>query len=149
MDQILRDLGALLLKAVPTFLLVGLLYFYLKRMFFRPLERVLEARQAATEGARQTAQETFARATEKTAQYEAALRAARAEMYREQEQLRRQWREEHAAALQQARRAAEGTVEEAGRRLASDLAEAKHDLDRQAQSLATQIADRILARRVM
>ncbi len=71
MEKILHDLGELLLKAVPTFLLVGLLYVYLRWMFFGPLERVLETRRQATEGARKLAEETFAKAAEKTAQYEA------------------------------------------------------------------------------
>ncbi len=149
MDQILRDLGALLLKAVPTFLLVGLLYFYLKRMFFRPLDRVLEARQAATEGARQAAGETFAKAAEKTAQCEAALRAARAEIYREQERLRQQWRQEQAVAVEEARRKAHEMLGEAEVRLHTELVEAKHDMEWGAELLATVIAERVLARRVM
>ena len=41
MDATLLALGGILLKAVPTFLLVILLNFYLKAMFFKPLEKVL------------------------------------------------------------------------------------------------------------
>ena len=40
MEETLRALGEILLKAVPTFVLVFLLYLYLSRMFFRPLEEV-------------------------------------------------------------------------------------------------------------
>jgi F-type H+-transporting ATPase subunit b len=147
MDKILHDLGELLLKAVPTLLLVGLLYFYLKRMFFRPLERLLAKRQEATEGTRQLAEETFAQASAKAAQYQEAIRAARAGIYREQEHSRRQWQQEHAAAVQEARRNAEGIIQEADRRLQSELAEAKRTLQQQADGLATQLAERVLARR--
>ncbi len=53
MDAILNPLGGLLLRALPTFLLVLVLHFYLKRVFFAPLDKVLEARRQATEGARE------------------------------------------------------------------------------------------------
>jgi F-type H+-transporting ATPase subunit b len=48
MDAILNALGGLLLKALPTFFLVLLLHFYLKLVFYRPLEKVLSARHQAT-----------------------------------------------------------------------------------------------------
>ena len=149
MDQILHDLGELLLKAVPTFLLVGLLYFYLKWMFFRPLERVLEARRQATEGTRKLAEETFAKASARTAEYQVALREARAEIYREQEEARRRWQEEHTAAVQQAKRSAERMIEESAGRLQSEVAEAKRALELQVGSLAAQVVERVLGRRAV
>src|ERR1044071_8128227 len=103
MDVILHQLGQLLLKAVPTFLLVILLQFYLKRVFFRPLEKVLHQRYEATEGARKAADESLARAAAKTAEYEAALRAARTEVYQSQEQLHKQLQEREAAQIAEAR----------------------------------------------
>ena len=50
MEETLRALGGILLKAVPTFILVILLHFYLKFIFFKPLQRVLRLRYEATEG---------------------------------------------------------------------------------------------------
>jgi len=149
MDKILHDLAGLLLKAVPTFLLVGLLYFYLKRMFFRPLERVLETRRQATEGARQWAEETFSQAAGKAAEYQAALRAARAGIYQEQEEARRRFEQEHAAAAQEVKRKADEMVQESGQRLQSEVAEAKRGLESRAGSLATQMVERVLARRAV
>src|ERR1039458_1001973 len=84
MDTMLHDLGQLLLRAVPTFLLVVVLDFYLKYMFFKPLEKVLQQRYDATEGARKLAEEALELAAAKTAQYEAALRAARSEVRSEE-----------------------------------------------------------------
>ena len=52
MDATLHALGEILLKAVPTVLLVVVLHFYLKYVFFKPLKKVLEERYNATEGAR-------------------------------------------------------------------------------------------------
>jgi F-type H+-transporting ATPase subunit b len=144
MDRTLHDLAGLLLKAVPTLLLVLVLHFYLKRMFFRPLERVLKARYDATEGARKLAEESLARASEKAAEYEQAIRAARAEIYREQEQFRQQLRQQQAAAFQEARRNADELVKQAGESLAGELAEARQTLERESQTLAGRIVERIL-----
>ena len=69
MDSILRDLGGILLRAVPTFLLVIFLHFYLKSVFFGPIQRILQKRYEATEGARKLADESLARAAQKTAEY--------------------------------------------------------------------------------
>src|ERR1039457_7455677 len=44
MDATLHALGGILLKAVPTFRLVLALHFYLKSIFFKPLEKVLGQR---------------------------------------------------------------------------------------------------------
>ena len=55
MDATLHALGEILLKAVPTVLLVVVLHFYLKYVFFRPLKKVLAERYDATEGARKLA----------------------------------------------------------------------------------------------
>src|SRR5229473_1372323 len=79
MDETLRQLGGILLRAVPTFLLVLLLHLYLKFIFFKPLQQVLRQRYEATEGARRLAEASLAKASEKAAEYEAAIRQARAE----------------------------------------------------------------------
>src|SRR5258708_16210434 len=92
MDAILHSLGTLLLNAVPTFFLVLFLHIYLKATFFSPLEEVIRQRNEATVGARQKADEAFARAKEKMAQYEEAIRNPRTEVYKEQEQIRLQLR---------------------------------------------------------
>src|SRR6185295_17939138 len=106
MDAMLQALGRILLGAVPTFLLVVLLHFYLKSMFFKPLEKVLHARYEATEGARKLADESLAQAAAKTAKYEAALQAAKAELYRGQENLHKQLLERETAAIAAARQSA-------------------------------------------
>ena len=76
MDETLRALGGILLRAIPTFVLVVLLHFYLKFIFFKPLQKVLRQRYEATQGARKLAESSLAKAAEKAAEYEAALRAA-------------------------------------------------------------------------
>ena len=77
MGAILHQLGELLLKAVPTFILVVILNFYLKSVFFKPLENVLKQRYEATGGARKLAQESTERAAKKTADHCGNLEPAR------------------------------------------------------------------------
>jgi F-type H+-transporting ATPase subunit b len=147
MEETLRALGEILLKAVPTFVLVFLLYLYLSRMFFRPLEEVLQKRYAATEGARKLADESLAKAAAKTAEYEAAIRAARGEVYNELGQLRRQLQADHAAAIEKARHEAEALISAAKAELQQEVSRLKQQLAGESDALATQIAESILGRR--
>ena len=142
----LHALGGILLLAVPTFLLVICLHFYLKSVFFKPLEKVLGQRYEATEGARKLAEQSLERAAAKTAQYEAQLRKAKAEMYVAQEQLHKQLQEREAAAVAEARKNADAAVRLAGAQLAADVEAAKAGLAAKSEMLANQIVETILRR---
>jgi F-type H+-transporting ATPase subunit b len=144
MDETLRQLGGILLRAVPTFIIVVLLHFYLKFIFFKPLQQVLRQRYEATEGARKLAEASLVKADEKAADYEAALRAARAETYKELEQLRRELQDDRAVAVRQARTSAESAVSQAKAALAAEVAALKKNLEAESDALADQIADKIL-----
>jgi F-type H+-transporting ATPase subunit b len=146
MDVILHQLGELLLKAIPTFLLVVVLSFYLRSVFFKPLEKVLQRRYEATEGARKLAESSMQRAAAKAQEYEAALRAARAELYQAQEQAHKKLQDQAAAQIAEARKQNEHTIEEARQRIAEDAEAAKASLAAESDSLANQIADAILRR---
>ena len=147
MEATLHQLGGILLKALPTFLLVIFLHYYLKYMFFKPLEKTLGERYAATEGARKLAAESLQRAERKTAEYEQAMRAERAKIYHDTEQHHKRLQEEEEAALAAERAGAEQHVREAKEQLARDLEAAKASLAATAESLARQIADSILGGR--
>ena len=142
----LHALGGILLRAVPTFLLVILLHFYLKIVFFKPLEKVLRQRYEVTEGARKLAQQSLQQAADKTAAYEAQLRAAKAEMYQAQEQLHKGLQEREAAAVADARNHAEAAIKQAKEQLAADVEAAKNTLAADSESLANEIAETILRR---
>jgi F-type H+-transporting ATPase subunit b len=144
MADTLHALGGILLKAVPTFLLVLLLQFYLKKVFFQPLEKVLHTRYEATEGARKLAEQSLARAAARTAEYEAAIRAARSEIYLAQEKLYKQLQESEAAQLLAARQAAETALHLAREQIAHDAEVAKASLALDTERLAGEIADSIL-----
>ena len=146
MDAMLQALGGILLKAVPTFLLVILLHFYLKGNLFKPLQKVLRERYEATEGARKLAGESLERAAAKTAEYQAAMCAARGEIYQAQEQAHKRLQEGESAELAAARRRVEAAVDEAKALLSIDVEAAKAGLARDSELLANQIAESILRR---
>jgi F-type H+-transporting ATPase subunit b len=144
MDETLRALGKILLNAVPTFLLVVFLHFYLKKMFFKPMERVLRQRFEATEGARKLAEAALARATARTAEYEAAIREAKSEIYKAQEHLYKQLQDSQGAQIAAAHQSAEAAIHEAKEQLARDVEAAKASLARSSEALAAEITDSIL-----
>jgi F-type H+-transporting ATPase subunit b len=145
MEATLYALGQILLRAVPTFFLVLLLYVYLRFVFFKPMARVLAERYELTEGARQSAARSLENAARKAAEYEESLRAARNEIYREQEEIRRKWREEHAARVAEARARAEAMVKEARADLARQAEQARAGLETQVRDLAGRITEQVLA----
>src|SRR5258707_8775597 len=144
MDETLRQLGGILLRAVPTFIIVVLLHFYLKFIFFKPLQQVLRLRYEATEGARKMAEASLAKASEKAAEYEAAVRQARADTYKELEQMRRQLQDERAAGVKEARASAEASVAQAKAALATEVEGLKKNLAAESETLADRIAGKIL-----
>ncbi len=147
MDATLHALGQVLLQGLPTFFLVIFLHFYLKAMFFTPLGKVLLARKEATEGARKQAAESLERAAAKADAYEESIRAAKNEIYQEQEVLRRKWRDEQTAQLSDARKGAEVLVKTAKAEILVQAQQARESLAANSQALADQITEAILQRR--
>jgi F0F1-type ATP synthase membrane subunit b/b' len=142
----LHALGGIVLKGLPTFFLILILHFYLKRTFFSPLGAVLKARYDATEGARKQAEASFARAEAKAAEYEEAIRAARNDLYKEQEQARKGWTTEQAALIADARAHSEALILDAKASIAAEVATSRQSLFQASEQLAAEISDRILRR---
>jgi F-type H+-transporting ATPase subunit b len=147
MDATLQALGGILLKAIPTLLLLILVHFYLKFMFFRPLSAVLAKRREATEGARQAAETARAQANSRAGEIETALRTAREEMYSEQEKSRKELVEQQNQAIEEARQKSHALVHDARAQLAAETDAAKAELATYAQNLAEQISARLLSGR--
>ena len=137
-------LGKILLQAIPTFLLVWILYFYTTRLFLRPLEEKLRERYQITGGRREVAGRNLAAAEQKTAEYEEALQAARTALYRQQEQERQQALERRAEIVRQARQRAEETVSRAKQELEEEVRGAKQRLAAESEALAQSILQTIL-----
>lgn len=143
----LQSLGELLLKAVPTILFFILLTAYLKRVFFKPLAKVLDERKKATEGVRELAQRAFEAAEKKTSEFEHALQLARAEIYQEHEALRRKWLAEQVETVAHARAEADRKIEEARLQIAAEAESAQAELNASVDALSEQIVSSVLRRR--
>ncbi len=146
MDATLHALGGILLNAIPTFIILLLIFAYLKWMYFKPMAKVLHERYELTEGARKMAEESIARAAAKSAEYDKKLHDARAETYRAQEKLYKELQERQAAEVAMAREQADKSIREARESLARDAAAAQATLAQQSDLLAAQIADSLLRR---
>ncbi|HYO84396.1 MAG TPA: hypothetical protein VES20_23540 [Bryobacteraceae bacterium] len=129
---------------MPTFFIVLLLHFYLKQTFFKPLSRVLAERDEATAGARRKAAEALDRASAQTAAYEEKIRAARNEIYREQEEVRRQWRDEQLSQIATARKSADQAIATARADLQAQANDVRQALASETQSLADRITRSVL-----
>jgi F-type H+-transporting ATPase subunit b len=103
MDQILNQLGELVLGSVPTMVLFILLVAAYGFLVRRPLDRVLAERRARTSGALEQARNAVGAAESETAAYEEKLRAAKAEIFQARDQKLKQWNAEREAALSQVR----------------------------------------------
>ena len=148
MEQTLHALQGILLKSIPTICLLVFLYFYLKLMLFGPLQQVLKKRDALTIGTRQAADQSLKEAEHKVQEYEARLREARAEVYREQEDLRQGWLADQAGQIAQAREASAAKLAQAREQMAADTAAARESLADSSSALADQIAAAVLSRSV-
>jgi F-type H+-transporting ATPase subunit b len=144
MDDTLRQLGELLLGAVPTVIFVTLLYILYNAIVHKPLRRVLEERRTKTEGAVEKSRADIAAAEARTSEYEYRLREARATLFRVQESRRKMALDARAAALNEARMKAQAQVQVAKADIQKDRASAQDALQAEAQSLAAEIMRRVL-----
>jgi F-type H+-transporting ATPase subunit b len=147
MEQTLHDLSGILLKAIPTVILLIILHFYLKAMLFKPLQKTLKQREELTAGARRAADESLAAAERKAQDYEAKFRDARAEVYRGQEETRRVWLEDQATQIEAGKTRSGETLTVARKQLADEAETAKQSLVETSAALADRIATTVLARR--
>jgi F-type H+-transporting ATPase subunit b len=147
MEQTVQALGGILLKAIPTIILLIILHFYLKAVLFGPLDRVLKQRRELTEGARKIAEDSLAAATRKAEEYEAKLRDARAAVYKQQEEIRKRWLEEQANDVAEARTRSESAVKAAREAIAQDADAARKSLEESSKTVADQIVATVLGRK--
>ncbi|MBI4891117.1 MAG: hypothetical protein HY821_10875 [Acidobacteria bacterium] len=145
MEQNFAFLKDILVRAIPTFVLVILLHWYLKKILFQPLERVMEERRKKTLGSVESSEASVAAAAKKLEEYEQALAVARAEIYAKQEEGRKKLAEQQAQAVEAARAKAAERVAEAKAGIAAEAKRASGELAAEADRLAEQIAGVVLA----
>ena len=140
----LHSAGALLVQALPTFFVVVLLHWYLKTTLFQPLEKVLADRHAETQGAREQAAAALKSAELKVAEYDARLRAARTEIYQEQEVWRKGLLEDQTQAVAKARDESKVAISAARAQISLESDAVRTVLERDADGLADRIVASIL-----
>ena len=130
---------------VIFFILV--LTFIVNRLLLKPVLGVNRRREEAIESARELARRSATEAQAATAEFERKTTAARAEMYREMDEMRRAALGHRAEVVAQTRAEAEAQVAEAITRLDAEAAAARRTLEADAQVLGAAAAERILGRR--
>ncbi|HEY4931816.1 MAG TPA: hypothetical protein VII23_09615 [Terriglobales bacterium] len=144
MDPLLKQVGELLLGAIPTAVLLLLLYAIYTSLVGKPLKRVLEQRRERTEGAVLKARADIAAAEAKTHEYEQRLRDARLAIFKVQEARRQAAQKARAAAVAQARERALGQIREARAAIEQDMVAARQSLQGESERLASEIIRTIL-----
>ena len=144
MEEILQQIGALLLGAVPTILLFVVLVTAYQLLVQGPLTRVLAERRARTQGAVENAQKAIAEAEAKANEYAGKLRHARAEIFKMREQRTRQRNAEREATLDTARKAAGAKVSEARAEMDAETERARQAIQGTAGELANQVVQAVL-----
>jgi len=144
MDRMLVQLGGLLLGAVPTSLMLLLLYILYTVLVHNPLKKVLAERRGKTEGAIDKARADIAAAEARTSEYEQKLREARAVVFKRQDARRKEALDIRAKAVADARAHAQQQISDARAALTKDADTAKASLQAEAGRLATDIVRTVL-----
>ena len=140
MDQILNQLGGLVLGAVPTMILFILLVAAYGLIVRRPLDRVLAERRARTSGAIEQAKRAIAKAESETAAYEAKLRAAKSEIFQIRDKKLKQWNAEREVALADVRKHAQVRIEGAK----EEIEQSAQDARLKIVGLSDELSSRVL-----
>lgn len=123
-------------------------YLVVRKFFLKPINDVLESREAETKSAEKLYEDALARFNDATAQMEAQLHTAK----REAAQLRDKFRGEAGAYRQQVvattSEEARAIVAQSDEKLGRDVAEAREKIVRESDSLARIAAERLLGRAV-
>jgi len=144
MDEILHQLGELVLGSVPTMVLFVLLTAVYGVLVRRPLERVLAERRARTLGAVEQARGAMATAEAETSAYEEKLRNAKREIFEAREQKRKRWNEEREAALAEVRETAQRQIQAARQEIEQSAADARAKIEGVSGELSSLVLNAVL-----
>ena len=144
MEETLHQVGELLLGALPTVILLALLYAFYSMIVHKPLQRVLAERRSKTEGAVEKSRADIAAAEARTSEYEQRLHEARAAVFRAQEARRQVAVDARSKAVNEARSKAQAQVQAAKKDIEADRVAAQGGLQKEASALAEEIVRRVL-----
>lgn len=126
---------------------VLLLTVVLERLLFKPVLRVMAERARAIDSARELAERSATEARLATAEFERKTSDARAELYKQMDEMRRTAMAERAEILARTRAEAEAEIAAASAKLTADADAARRKLAADADALGAAIAERILGRK--
>jgi F-type H+-transporting ATPase subunit b len=144
MDQILKQLGELLLGAIPTVVLLLALYGLYHVIVHKPLEAMLAERRKRTQGAIEQARADIAVAAQRATEYETRLREAQLAVFKALDNRRKQATEARAAAVAEARQRAQQQIALAKADIEKDVVAARATLQTDSDRIANQIIHTIL-----
>ena len=144
MGELLQQLGDLALGAIPTLILFILLVLAYRFILFGRLMETREERRGRTSGALEKSRLAIAQADVRTQEYEAKLRAARAEIFRGREQRLQRLNADKESALAAARLSAQQNVQAAQAALSTQADGARKQIEASANQLAAQVLAAVL-----
>lgn len=144
MGELLKQLGDLALGAIPTLILFILLVLAYRFILFGRLMETREERRGRTSGALEKSRLAIAQADVRTQEYEAKLRAARAEIFRGREQRLQRLNADKESALAAARLSAQQSVQAAQAALSTQAEGARKQIEASASQLAAQVLAAVL-----
>ena len=144
MQEIIQQVGNLLLGSVPTILLFIVLVLAYQFLIQGPLSATLVKRRARTDGAIEEANRAMAQAEARAEEYATLLRQARAEVFKVREQRIKEWNAERDAALEAARKVALAKVRQARAALEAEAEAARKSIQASAGDLADQVVRAVL-----
>ena len=136
------------LSVVWVILVVLLLTVIVDRLLLRPILGVMQARETAIRTARELAERSANEARAAAAEFEQKTSAARADVYRQMDEMRRAALSERAEIMARTRAEAEAEVAAASDRLKAETEDARRRLEADAEALGGIVAERILGRKV-
>jgi F-type H+-transporting ATPase subunit b len=119
----------------------------LNRLLFTPLLDVMRQREDAVRSARELAERSAAESRAAAVELDQKTATARAEIYRQMDEMRKIALSERAAIVSSTRAEAEAEVASARETLRIEAEEARRRLAADAEALGAEAADRILGRR--
>ncbi len=118
----------------------------LNTLIFKPILAMSEARSTAVRDARELAASAAQKAAEASATFDRTLSSARAEVYAQMDDARRNAMAKRAAVMAETKQETERALHDATTRLAEQAAAARATLERDAAALAGDIVGRVLGR---
>ncbi|HVL68488.1 MAG TPA: ATP synthase F0 subunit B [Vicinamibacterales bacterium] len=129
-------------------LFVMLLTVIIDRLLLRPVLRVIQQREDAIRSAREMAERSANQARAAAAEFDQKTTAARGEIYKQMDEMRRAALAQRAELIAQTRAEADAQIAAASERLQVETEEARRRLEADADALGGAVAERILGRKV-